>query len=70
MTRGDKAPNDLPEGLAAPARRALASAGYTSLDQLANASEAEVRALHGMGPNAMAKLRSALRASGRSFARR
>ena len=54
MTRGDKAPNDLPEGLAAPARRALASAGYTRLDQLANASEAEVRALHGMGPNAMA----------------
>jgi DNA repair protein RadC len=70
MTRGDKAPNDLPEGLAAPARRALASAGYTSLDQLAKASEAEVRALHGMGPNAVTKLRSALRASGRSFARR
>lgn len=70
MVRGDKAPNDLPEGLAAPARRALAAAGYTSLDELANASEAEVRALHGMGPNAMAKLRSALRASGRSFARR
>jgi DNA repair protein RadC len=70
MVTGEQAPNDLPEGLAAPARRALAAAGYTSLDQLANASEAEVRALHGMGPNAMAKLRSALRASGRSFARR
>ena len=70
MSRGDKAPNDLPEGLAAPARRALAFAGYTRLDQLANAGEAEVRALHGMGPNAITVLRSALRASGRSFARR
>jgi predicted Fe-Mo cluster-binding NifX family protein len=70
IVRGDKASNELPEGLAAPARRALAAAGYTSLDQLAKAGEAEVLALHGMGPNAIAKLRSALRASGRSFARR
>lgn len=43
---------DLPK-LAAPARRALAGAGITRLDQLAKLSEADLRALHGMGPSAI-----------------
>ena len=68
MARKEQAPNDIPDDLAAPARRALAAAGYTSLDHLAKSSEAELLELHGMGLNAIAKLRTALHASGRSFA--
>lgn len=57
---------DLPK-LAAPARRALASAGYGTLEQLAQAQEKDVAALHGMGPNAMRTLRDALHEKGLSF---
>jgi hypothetical protein len=58
----------LPPGLAQPAQRALAGAGIHNLEQLATISEAEVKQLHGIGPNALAKLRSALGARGLSFA--
>jgi hypothetical protein len=58
---------DLPK-LAAPARRALIGAGYTRLEQLTKAKEAEVMRLHGMGPNAMVVLRKALEERGLSFA--
>ncbi len=54
--------------LAAPARRALEGAGLTTLAKLAHKTEAEVLALHGMGPNAMAKLRESLKAAGLSWA--
>jgi predicted Fe-Mo cluster-binding NifX family protein len=57
---------DLPR-LAAPARRALAGAGYRSLEQLARVREADIAKLHGMGPNAMNALRDALRERGLSF---
>lgn len=60
------AANDLPK-LAAPAARALHSAGITSLKQLAAVSEEELMQLHGMGKNAMAVLRGALSAHGLSF---
>lgn len=53
--------------LAAPARRALASAGYTRLDQLTRVSEAELSKLHGMGPTALDALRAALDDRGLSF---
>ncbi len=53
--------------LSAPARRALSGAGYTRLDQLAQASESDLRQLHGMGPTAIAALREALHQRGRSF---
>lgn len=56
-----------PEGLAKPARRALANAKITSLRQLAAKREADVAALHGMGPNAIAALKRALKAEGLSF---
>jgi ERCC4-type nuclease len=59
-------PTDLPK-LAAPARRALLAAGYTSLEDLTEVSEAEVMKLHGMGPNAMRALRAALEERGLSF---
>jgi uncharacterized protein YdhG (YjbR/CyaY superfamily) len=57
---------ELPK-LAAPAQRALASAGISDLKQLSKYREAEVAQLHGMGPNALDKLRAALKAQGLSF---
>jgi len=62
----DQNVSDLPK-LAAPAQRALAAAGYTSLTQLSKVSEAEVKKLHGIGPNAIKQLRRALSAKGLSF---
>ncbi|MBU8769789.1 MULTISPECIES: DNA-binding protein [Cytobacillus] len=56
-----------PEKLAKPAVRALEGAGYFSLEQLAAATEAELLELHGMGPNAMEKLRKAMADNGLSF---
>jgi hypothetical protein len=58
--------NGLPK-LSAPARRALSAAGYAHLDQLAQASEAEVKKLHGVGPAAIMALRAALDERGMSF---
>lgn len=60
--------SDLPAGLAKPARRALAGAGYVRLDQFTKVSEAELRKLHGMGPKALEQIRRALAARGQSFA--
>ncbi|HET9921519.1 MAG TPA: DNA-binding protein [Ktedonobacteraceae bacterium] len=62
--------SDLPTGLSAPARRALFGAGYQRLEQLTTISEAEIKRLHGIGPNAMKQLRSALAAKGLSFVER
>ena len=59
--------NPFPPGVSKPALRALASAGYTSVDQLANANERELAALHGMGPKALGILRSALIAKGKAL---
>jgi hypothetical protein len=57
-----------PKGLSQPALRALASAGYENLEQLSTATEASLLALHGFGPNALAKLRAALQKLGLCFA--
>lgn len=51
-----------------PALRALNNAGYTRLEQLAQVTEADLKKLHGMGPNALGKLKTALEAAGLSFA--
>jgi hypothetical protein len=48
------------DGLAAPARRALAGAGYKTLADVAGASESKLAQLHGMGPNALRILREKL----------
>ena len=66
--RADQPESDLPAGLASPARRALAAAGYVRLDQLVRVSEAELLRLHGMGPKALEQLRRALADRGLSFA--
>lgn len=53
----------------APASRALTAAGLTTLEQLADRTEGEVCALHGVGPFAMDRLREALAAAGLCFRR-
>ncbi len=58
--------SDLPK-LASPARRALDAAGYTRLEQLTQVSEAELKKLHGIGPNAIEALRKALAEKGLGF---
>jgi Bacterial RNA polymerase, alpha chain C terminal domain len=59
-------PIDLPK-LAAPAQRALQSAGITNLTQLTQVSEEELIQLHGMGKNALSTLRESLKANKLSF---
>jgi hypothetical protein len=63
----DRQESDLPGGLAQPAQRALANAGIKNLKQLAKFSETEIKQLHGIGPNALKRLRNALKANGLSF---
>lgn len=57
----------LPPGLAQPALRALAAAGYSSLDKIAKVAEADLAKLHGIGPNAIKLIREALKSRGESF---
>ena len=66
----DQPESDLPSGLAKPAQRALAAAGYQRLEQLSQISEAELKQLHGIGPNAIAQLRQALATKGLAFAQK
>lgn len=56
-------------GLAAPARRALQSAGVNGLRDLTKRREADVGDLHGMGPNTLNLLRAAMKIQGLSFKR-
>jgi len=65
MTHED---SDLPTKLSAPAQRALAGAGIERLEQLTRLNEAEVKKLHGIGPNTLKQLHSALEAKGLAFA--
>jgi hypothetical protein len=51
-----------PPGMSRPALRALHAAGFNDLRQLARAREADIAALHGMGPKAMGVLRAGLQA--------
>ncbi len=65
--RNHQPATDLPR-LAQPAQRALAAAGIQQLEQLSKFGEGEISKLHGIGPNALAQLKHALKASGLSFA--
>jgi hypothetical protein len=60
---GAMSDSDLPK-IGAPATRALASIGVTTLVEVAERSEAELLALHGFGPRALGILREALAAQG------
>jgi DNA-directed RNA polymerase alpha subunit len=64
----DNLEHDFPAGLSKPALSALEAAGYTRLDQLAQATEADLLKLHGMGPKGIDMLRRALKARGKAFA--
>lgn len=55
--------DDLPK-IGAPATRALASIGVTRLDHLADRTEADLLALHGVGPRALRILKEALAGAG------
>ena len=74
---GLDAPRERPEApagtpvprIGAPATRALREAGITTLEQVAERSEAELAALHGVGPIAIDRLCAALEEHGLDFAR-
>ena len=57
----------LPKNIGAPATRALASAGYTTLPQLAAVPVAELKKLHCVGPKALKLLQLALEQHGMSL---
>jgi hypothetical protein len=44
---------EIPHRVGAPARRAFDAAGYTTLEELLAADEADLLALHGVGPKAI-----------------
>jgi hypothetical protein len=69
MTTNEKDPqqSNFPK-MSAPALRALHNAGYTRLEQLSEVTAAEIKKLHGMGPNALGKLQTAMKEAGLSFA--
>ncbi|MEU6860031.1 helix-hairpin-helix domain-containing protein [Glycomyces sp. NPDC046736] len=51
---------DLPRGIGRPATRALADAGITTLDQVEAMTDAELTALHGVGPKTVRVLRETI----------
>ena len=53
-------PTPLPRGIGAPATRALALAGITTLDDVRDRDLDELLRLHGVGPRAVRVLREAL----------
>lgn len=61
--------NDFPEKLGAPALRALLNAKITMLAQLTKCTEADILALHGMGPKGVKQLKAAMRARRLKFAK-
>ncbi|MEV2265853.1 MmcQ/YjbR family DNA-binding protein [Nonomuraea africana] len=69
VTAGDAAvpgeAGDLPKAIGRPATQALISAGRTTLTQVAELTEAELLAMHGVGPKAVRTLSEALSATGR-----
>ncbi|WP_438003208.1 DNA-binding protein [Sorangium sp. So ce321] len=58
----------LPKGIGKPATRALASVGVSRLDQVARWTEAQLLALHGVGPKAVGVIKAALEAQGKALA--
>ncbi|WP_437618080.1 DNA-binding protein [Sorangium sp. So ce1151] len=58
----------LPKGIGKPATRALASVGISRLDQVARWTEAQLLALHGVGPKAVGVIKAALEAQGKALA--
>lgn len=59
--------SDLPTSIGKPATRALATAGLTTLDQVAARTKADLLALHGVGPKAVRILADTLAERGISL---
>lgn len=59
---------EFPRGIGNPAARALVAAGLIGYGALSQAREADVLALHGVGPKALGILRAELAERGLSFA--
>lgn len=57
----------LPAAIGRPALRALEAAEITRLEQLSRFTEAELLALHGVGPKAIGIIKDELRARGKSL---
>lgn len=57
------------EKLGKPAKRAILNSGITTLEELAALPEKEVAQWHGIGPNALIRLRTILAENGLSFSR-
>lgn len=58
---------NLPAGLAQPALRALASAGIKQLADFTKLKESDLVKMHGIGPNAMTKIKKVMDEAGLSF---
>ena len=69
MSDDEQPGDDLPSGLSEPARRALAGAGVTSLQDVAAFTQNELLQLHGFGPKGLEILRRALAAKGLALSR-
>lgn len=65
--KSDAIAGGFPRGVARPALRALASAGYFDLHALTFARKADVLELHGMGPKALGLIESAMQQRGLKF---
>ena len=70
MKKGILAKGDLPETLGAPTLRALDRAGIRSLQRLSERTEADIAALHGMGPKGIRIQKAALGKLGLAFAKK
>jgi len=57
-------------GIASPAKRALASAGVTTVADLARFTEAQVKSWHGIGPRVMVALNALMVAQAIRFRER
>lgn len=55
--------------IGAPAGRALAGMGVSTLEDLAKFTEKEIKTLHGMGPSTIKKLKKLLTEKGLSFSK-
>jgi predicted RecB family nuclease len=68
VCEAEKKPKDnFFSGLGAPARRALENHNITTVEALANYTEAEVRKFHGMGPASIPTLNKVLQQNGLQF---
>ena len=61
------AATEFPEGIGAPATRALVGAGFSELGELADEPASDLKELHGIGPKALRLLQEALEETGQSL---